>query len=181
MKGVVYTECLEHAECRITAEEIQAVITRYALLSGRRGTDTDHENNPRISALVTELTSARREPQAETLRRYGWTLAKEFREAYPEFFDARSFFEFIELLDSRINTVILKKYPDAEMPRFRAFSLNPRILIVDYFSALKLEDLVCGFLEEIADYFDERVNIGMSIVPKSSPRIVRFRLEKVWR
>lgn len=154
---------------------------RHALLSGNKSPDVAQYGDAKTVRFVERLTSADRETQAEELRQYGWTYAREFRAAYPEFFDAENFFEFMQLLDGRINSVILKKFPDADMPRFRAFSLNPRILIVDYFSAFKLEDLVRGFLEEIADYFNERVDIGLSVVPKSSPRIVRFRLEQTWR
>ena len=178
MKGVVFTEFLEHAEGQIGPIELERMIDRCPLHSGGAYTSVGTYPCSEMVSLVVAFATITGDAPASVLRGFGRRLNQTFATAYPQYYQTSSYFDFIESIDSHIHVEVQKLYPDAELPKFSTVSRDETTLVIDYLSSRNLEDLAHGLLEASAETFGEVISVQPSIITQDGQRIVRFRLEK---
>ena len=178
MKGIMLAEFLDHAAGRLGPSGVETMVDRCPLGSGGAYSRSGTYPSSEMTELVGALSEATGESHDSILRGFGHRLGATFVEAYPEYFDAACFFDFVESIDSHIHVEVMKRYPEAKLPRFRTVWRSEDALIIDYISPRRLEGLAHGLLEACAKPFGEVVHIQTSIIKTDEASTVRFRLEK---
>jgi len=179
MKGIVFTEFLEHVEGAFGDDMVDEMIAGCDLESGGAYTSVGTYPCSEMGQLVGVLSKLSQTDPTTLLNGFGGRLAKTFHSAYPQYFDVASYFDFVESVDSHIHVEVLKLYPDAELPRFVSVSRDQTQLVVDYISSRGLEDLAYGLLNASAAVFNEKVSIKSDVQGEGSDRTVRFTLERI--
>jgi len=176
MKGIVFTEFLEHAENRLGPLDLERMIDGCDLESGGAYTSVGTYPCSEMVKLVSAFGAVTGESPTCVLHAFGRQLAESFYKAYPDYYEVPTFFDFVESVDNHVHAEVLKLYPDAELPRFQTVSRDVSTLVVDYTSSRNLEELARGLLEATANQFGETVKIDMAVLPGNVPRTVRFTL-----
>ena len=178
MKGIVFTEFLEHVEESLGPVVAEQSVESRDLESGGAYTSVGTYPCEEMGQLIGALAKHSNKDPVSILNEFGGRLARTFHSAYPQYFDVPSYFDFVESVDSHIHVEVLKLYPDAELPRFENVSRDETKLVVDYISSRGLEDLAYGLLHGCASTFGEKVTISTDIKDDDAERKVRFTLVK---
>lgn len=178
MKGIVFTEFLEHVEDAHGAIMAERIISSCELESGGAYTSVGTYPCEEMGELVGALARLTSSQPNTLLHGFGGRLAKTFHAAYPQYFDVANYFDFIESVDSHIHVEVQKLYPDAELPKFVTVSRSENQLVVDYISSRGLEDLAHGLLAASAAVFGETIKIRSEVRGDGADRIVRFTMER---
>ena len=178
MKGIVFTEFLEHIEDTYGALMTERVIEACDLKSGGAYTSVGTYPCEEMGQLVGALSRFTETHPSVLLQGFGGRLAKTFHSAYPQYFEVPGYFDFVESIDSHIHVEVLKLYPDAELPQFVNVSRDDHTLVIDYISSRGLEDLAEGLLLASAAVFGDSVSVKSDVQEGSAGRVVRFTLER---
>jgi hypothetical protein len=68
-------------------------------------------------------------------------------------------FTFLDSIEKYIHPEVLKLYPEAELPTFKAEINNKAEMTLHYMSSRKLSDLAIGLIKGASKYFNETVDI----------------------
>lgn len=178
MKGIVFTEFLEHVEGAFGSMMVEQIVDACDLESGGAYTSVGTYPCEEMGQLVGALARFSGTDPSELLHGFGGRLASTFHGAYPQYFDVPGYFDFVESVDSHIHVEVLKLYPDAELPRFVSVSRDENCLVIDYISSRGLEDLAAGLLYASAAVFNEKVSVTSDTWGEGADRTVRFTLER---
>lgn len=178
MKGIVFTEFLDHVEQALGPAMVESVIEASDLASGGVYTSVGTYPCEEMGKLIASLAKLSGRDPVSILNEFGGRLAETFHSAYPEHFKVPSFFDFVESVDSHIHVEVMKLYPDAELPRFRTVSRQEDELVVDYVSSRGLSDLAFGLFLGCSAIFDEPVHITTAAHDEASVKAVRFTLAR---
>jgi hypothetical protein len=179
MKGIVFTEFLDHVEEALGPAMVENVVEASDLASGGVYTSVGTYPCEEMGKLIASLAKLTGRDPVSILNEFGGRLAQTFHKAYPEHFKVPSFFDFVESVDSHIHVEVTKLYPDAELPRFHTVSRQHDQLVVDYVSSRGLADLAFGLFQGCSAIFDEPVLITTAAQDDESANSVRFKLAKV--
>jgi Haem-NO-binding len=178
MKGIVFTEFLEHVEEALGPAMVESVIDACDLASGGVYTSVGTYPCEEMGQLIGALAELSGRDPVSILHEFGGRLAETFHKAYPEHFKVPEFFDFVESVDSHIHVEVKKLYPDAELPRFHTVSREQDRLVIDYVSSRGLENLAFGLFHGCSAIFDEPVNITTDARDESNLKSVRFTLAR---
>lgn len=179
MKGLVFTEFLDHVDDAFGPEMVETVVSTSDLESGGAYTSVGTYKCSELAALIVSLSQTSGAAIDALVFGFGVHLADSFYAQHPEFFKTNSFFDFVESVDNRIHVEVKKLYPDADLPRFLTVSRSPSELVIDYVSQNSLEVLAHGLLHRSAELFGEAVTV--SLEPErfdKESRIVRLVIIK---
>lgn len=179
MKGVVFTEFLDHVDAHYGLHVAEEIIEANELESCGHYTAVGTYKCSELMALVGALSEETGKQAQELVHRFGVDLADTFRRQHPGYFDVTDYFDFIESIDSRIHVEVRKLYPDAELPRFDTVRRTDEALVVDYVSNRALEALACGLLVGSAKHFGDIVDVTMAPVVDSETRIIRLTIRRL--
>lgn len=178
MKGIVFTEFLEHVETSFGLDMVQNIIDACDLTDDGAYTSVGTYPCQEMGQLVGALSRlSGQDPQA-LMKGFGERLGTTFHKAYPQYFDVSGYFDFVESVDAHIHVEVKKLYPDAELPKFESVSRDENSLVLDYVSSRGLEDLAAGLLMATASVFDETISIHTDVRENVAERTVRFTLER---
>ena len=178
MKGIVFTEFLEHVETSFGLDMVQNIIDVCDLPHGGAYTSVGTYPCEEMGQLVGALAKLSGADPKALLKGFGERLGATFHKAYPQYFDVSGYFDFVESVDAHIHVEVKKLYPDAELPKFESVSRDEKSLVLDYISSRGLEDLAAGLLLATASVFDESISIRSDVRENVSERTVRFTLER---
>ncbi len=160
MKGIVFTEFLEHVEATfgiVTAEEI---IVQSDLPSSGAYTAVGTYDHAEIVQLVTALSSLSGAAPADLVRGFGCYLGKRFAEKFGHFFkEAPTLFDFLESVEDHIHIEVRKLYPDAALPSIIVTSRGQTEVLIRYSSPRQMDDLAVGLIEAAAAYYGDTVDV----------------------
>ncbi len=163
MKGIIFTEFLDFVEKRSGYETVDAILNKADPPSG--GTYTAVGNYPyaEMESLVSALVSASAISAADLLEAFGKHLFGRFARIYPLFFrDCHDPLDFLETIELRIHTEVLKLYPDAELPSIKTARLAEDVLRINYRSPRPLGDLCIGLIRGCGEYFGAPLEMRVS-------------------
>ncbi len=166
MKGIVFTEFLDFVEAQSGYETVDAILEIAAPPSGGGYTAVGNYHSSEMIALVAALAGISGTPVPELLRGFGRHLFARFTEIYPAFFiNCRDPLDFIEAIESRIHTEVLKLYPDAELPQMKGLRIDRDCLSINYRSCRPLGQLCLGLIEGCGGFFKTELDIESSPAP----------------
>lgn len=178
MKGIVFTEFLDHVEAELGVIQTQRIIDTCELESEGAYTSVGTYPCAEMGKLIGAVSSTTGRCPATLLKAFGHHLAGSFKQGYPAYFEVNDFFDFVESIDSHIHVEVQKLYADAELPEFHIIMRTDDTLVVDYISSRALEHLAFGLLEASAQAFGETIAIAMTPRGDGASRVVRFQLER---
>ena len=178
MKGVVFTEFLDHVEAEVGMLQTQRIIDSCELESEGAYTAVGTYPCAEMGKLIGAVSDTTGRCPASLLKAFGHHLAGTFKQGYPVYFDVADFFDFVESIDSHINVEVQKLDADAELPEFHIIMRTDDTLVVDYISSRALEHLAYGLLEASAEVFGETIAISMTPRGDGASRVVRFQLDR---
>ena len=147
MKGMIFTEFLEMAESRHSAEYVDAVIQEAAVPNDGAYTAVGTYPAAEMGCLLTAYSRRSGLAPSAILKSFGEHLYGRFREQYPAFFSAAPEpLAFLESVDGYIHVEVRKLYPDAELPTFQCHRPTPDSLVMLYQSSRGLADLAEGLI-----------------------------------
>ncbi len=176
MKGIVFTEFLDHVEEAMGPEMVEDMLDGCDLASGGIYTSIGTYPCSEMGQLLGKLSELSGIDPATLLNGFGGRLAQTFRSAYPDHFVVPGYFDFVDSIDSRIHVDVIKLYPDAELPRFVTAARDETSMEIDYMSSRGLEDLAHGLLVGTAEIFGQQLSIEKTDRIENGQKIVRFRL-----
>jgi len=147
MKGMVFTEFLEMAESRHSADYVDAIIQEAALPNDGAYTSVGTYPAAEMGCLLKAYSRRSGLAPSAILQSFGEHLYGRFREQYPAFFSAAPEpLAFLESVDGYIHVGVRKLYPDAELPSFQCHRPNSDTLVMLYQSSRGLADLAEGLI-----------------------------------
>lgn len=162
MKGVVFTEFLEHAESAFGDEVVDDVIEAADLPSGGAYTSVSTYEYSELVSLVVGLSKATNVPVPDLIHGFGVHLGGSFYLKFRPFFEEQDdLFDFLDSVEKHIHVEVLKLYPDAELPSIKMVSRNGDFATLRYRSLRCLEVLACGLIEATASHFNAKVEIKL--------------------
>jgi hypothetical protein len=177
MKGVVFTEFLDHAEARFGALVVERAIEAAELPSGGAYTAVGTYPTDELLALVRELSRETGVEAAVLVREFGERLFDRLAAMFPQFLTGvASAFDFLERVDGVVHVEVRKLYPDADLPSFRTERTADDGLRLEYRSERPLADLAEGLILGCARHFGTAIEIARAPLPMTSGYAVAFDL-----
>lgn len=178
MKGIVFTEFLQHVDNRYGPAITENMIDGCHLESKGAYTSVGTYPCSEMGQLLHSLAAETGENTESLLKGFGKSLAHVFHDAHASYFDVPCLFDFIESVDRRIHVEVKKLYADAELPTFVTVHRDDAQLVVDYISSRGLEMLALGLLYGSAEVYGEDISIQMNEYYDNQKRIVRLTILK---
>lgn len=177
MKGVVFTEFLDHAEARFGALVVDRAISAAELPSSGAYTTVGTYPTDELVVLVRELSQATGVAAGELMRDFGEYLFGRLAALFPHFLaGVATAFDFLERVDSVVHVEVRKLYPEAELPSFRTQRTAAGGLRLEYRSERPLADLAEGLIRGCARHFDTAVEVARAPLSAASGYAVAFEL-----
>lgn len=177
MKGIVFTELIDHAEARFGIGVVDRAIAAAELPSHGAYTAVGTYPVDEFVALLDELAAATGEPASRLLTAFGEHLFIRFATLFPRFFTGvDSALTFLESVDGVVHLAVRKLYPDAELPQFDCERVAADRLRMTYRSERPLADLAEGLIRGCARHFTTDIEIVRQSLPADSGNSIRFEL-----
>lgn len=165
MKGIIFTEFLDFIEARAGYETVDAILEAVQPPSGGAYTAVGNYEFNELSDLLGQLSHRLDQPVPAILRSFGHHLFRRYVAIYPGFFrDYHNPLDFLETIEHRIHTEVLKLYPDARLPRLKTERFGPHDLFLHYRSRRPLGELCLGVIEACGEHFAARLDISWETV-----------------
>lgn len=166
MKGVIFTEFLDFIEAQAGYETVDAIIEAVAPPSDGAYTAVGNYPFGEFADLLGMFAQHSGKPAPVILRSFGQHLFRRYVFVFPAFFrDYHDPLDFLETIEHRIHTEVLKLYPDARLPRLRTERLGKDDLFLQYRSRRPLGELCLGVIEECGKHFNVRLDISWEAAP----------------
>ena len=163
MKGVVFTEFIDHAEAAFGEGVVDDVIEAADLPSGGAYTSVGTYDFQEMVSLVTGLSKATNVSAADLIHGFGVHLGGSFQDKFSMFFEQQDdLFDFLDSVEKHIHIEVQKLYPDAELPSLKMVDRAGDTATLRYRSMRCLEQLACGLIEASAGYFKAPIEITLS-------------------
>lgn len=179
MKGVVFTEFMEHVESVHGPLVVDKIIETSDTDSDGVYTAVGTYPCAELVSLIVALSQHSGDQIPHIITQFGESLSLSFKRDFPAYYEDVDYFDFVECVEHRIHVDVLKLYPDAELPRFNTLERSPDCLIIDYISSRALEHLALGLLQGSARQFGETVDITMATRHEAEQRIVQFTINRL--
>lgn len=161
MKGVVFTEFLDHVAGNFGDDMVDNIIDDCDLPSGGAYTSVGRYDHSEIVSLVVALSGRTGSAVPDLVKGFGVYLGTRFSSIYHGFFEASDdLFSFLDTVDGVIHVEVLKLYPDAELPKIQMRERTDRTSVLRYRSARGMEDLAEGLIIASSQYYGEPVTVS---------------------
>ncbi len=158
MKGIIFN-LLEEIVRREYGEDTWDALLETSHLDGSY-TSLGNYPEEQLQKLVAAASIALAMPPAALIRWFGRHAIPLLAVKYPRFFVAhQSPRRFLLSLNDIIHTEVRKLYPGADVPIFDYDTSSPEVLLMGYKSPRRLCLLAEGFIEGVAVYYGEAVQI----------------------
>lgn len=178
MKGIVFTEFMDHVEALHGFQFLDDVIESSDAETKGAYTAVGTYPCSELVQLISVISSKTGKQIPEIIIGFGRQLAITFKEKFPSYFEESDYFDFVESVESKIHVDVLKLYPEAELPHFETIDRTSDKLVIDYTSSRALEHLAFGLFQGTAADFGESISIDMQTHMRDDERIVRFEISR---
>jgi hypothetical protein len=166
MKGIIFTEFLDFIEVQAGYETVDAILEAVRPASGGAYTAVGNYDFQELFSLLAELSDRLQRPVPALLRSFGHHLFRRYAAIYPAFFEGcNDPLDFLETIEQRIHTEVLKLYPDARLPSMETERVSKDELRMRYRSRRPLGELCLGLIEGCGRHFNARLDLGWKVVP----------------
>lgn len=177
MKGIVFTEWLDHAEATHGPAAVDRAIADANLSTHGAYTSVGTYPVEELLRLVAALAELVGTTPGQLIRSFGEHLFARFAALFPQFFvGIPTAFAFLERVDSVIHQEVRKLYPDAELPRFDVEHRSPTELVMTYRSSRPLADLAEGLIQGCARHFGAAIELSSALTQQGNGPAVCFHL-----
>jgi hypothetical protein len=178
MKGIVFTEFLEHVGRKYGIEMMDFIIESADLPSRGAYTAVGTYDHGELIALVRNLATAIGVPMPELFRNYGQHLFARFSVRYPRFFDGiTSSFEFLDRIEGHIHVEVQKLHPDAELPSIDVDWRTEDKIELFYSSTRPFAAFAEGLMRGAIAHFGERIAVR-ELDAAEDGTFIRFELTR---
>ena len=179
MKGLVFVEFLDLVEDKFGLEVVDEIIDASDLPSNAEYTAVGTYDFQEMVSLLSALSQRVNISIQDLLQVYGEHLLSVFHARFPEHFEGiHSTFELLARLDDTIHVEVLKLYPEAELPRFKAQMIESDNMLLTYQSGKPLTMFAYGLIVGAAVHFKEEIEIELDDRSSDEQTIVDFTLLK---
>lgn len=173
MKGMIFSEFLEHTREKFGLEVMDRTITKSENTNDSYVSIGQYPPEEMLN-LVGSLSRISDVPVDDLLESFGQYLFKRFSELYPDLVNKyENLFHLLLHLDSEIHIEVYKLIDGASPPNFRFTHTDQQSGALVYTSPLRLNSLVIGLVKGAADYFNTTVQV-VKDEEQASPEEVRF-------
>lgn len=166
MKGVIFTEFLDFIESQSSYDTVDAIIQKVSPPSAGAYTAVGNYDYSELADLTVALSQMTHKSIPVLMRSFGHYLFKRYTVIYPGFFeDYYDPLDFLETIEQRIHTEVLKLYPDARLPRLKTERVSRDELAMQYRSSRPLGELCIGVIEGCGRHFHVALEILAAPVP----------------
>ena len=178
MKGIVFTEFIDHIEHSFGLEFAEQLLDETELESQGQYTAIGYYNHEELIALINTLHQHTRTPHSELIKQFAHYLFLRFTELFPDMFSrVTSSFTFLESIESHIHVEVRKLYHDAALPTFSHEYPSENTMVLNYESERPLADLAEGLIEGCITYFGEAIQLNRTDIPGKEGFAAQFRME----
>lgn len=177
MKGIVFTEFIEHVESSFGLELADKLLEETPLESQGVYTSVGIYNYKELITLVTAL-SKHVNMEANTLvHSFGHYLFGRFFTLYPRMFDGiDNAFDFLAQVEDYIHVEVKKLYSNPELPTFEYEHPSKNKMVMIYKSKRPFADLAEGLITACIEHFQENISLAREDVPHPELNCTHFIL-----
>jgi len=180
MKGIIFTEFIDHVSSQLGVEMCEDMISANDLTDDGAYTAVGTYDHKELLMMVSYLHKQTGIDVNLLIEGFGESLFASLANKYSAFFvgidDA---FTFIKQIEDVIHVEVRKLYPDAELPSFSYTQPKPTVLILDYRSSRCFAGLAVGLMKGCFRHFDEEITIDGEDLGDPKGSYVRFTLRSV--
>lgn len=159
MKGIIFTEFFDLVAERFSEDVLDEIIDRSELPHDGAYTAVGNYPFEELASLLGSLAGVSGLDAEELVSAFAGHLAKTFATKFPQFFENKSFIEFLESVDSHVHVEVRKLYSDANPPEFRTRRLNDSSIEMEYRSHRPLAGLAEGLIRAVAGAFNQPIEL----------------------
>lgn len=161
MKGIVFTEFLDHVDDAFGPMVVEDMIEASDLPSGGAYTSVGTYDHTEIVQLVANLSKLSGVAVADLLHGFGLYLGGRFAEKFGHFFEAApGLFDLLDSVEEHIHVEVRKLYPDAALPSIILTDRDESSARIRYRSPRGMDSLAVGLIEASAGYYGDKVNVA---------------------
>lgn len=180
MRGVVFTELIDHLSAEHTEAFAQQVIDAARLPSKGAYTAVGSYPNAEFASIIAVLSEKTGVSTGELHQRFGRQLFMRFSEIYPVLFEGvEDAFDFLAAVETRIHVEVKKLYSNAEFPNFEMIERTDARCRMIYRSTRHMEYFCTGLIEGCLAYFGEPAVVSCKVLAREPATIAEFTIERV--
>jgi hypothetical protein len=178
MKGIIFTEFLEHVEDKYGLEMVDYIITKSDLESEGIYTAVGTYSFSEMLQLLNYLSDRTQISIDNLLLLYGEYFFGAVNKSYPEFILMyKCPIEMISSIEHHIHSEVIKIYPEAELPTFKVIEKTNNSLIMDYKSSRAMHHFGLGIMNKTFEHFNATAVIALEKIKEDGTE-VRFVIHK---
>jgi hypothetical protein len=175
----VFAQLLEYVEEEHGLEFVDRVLLDADPPSGGAYTSVGTYDASEMVSLVQAIAARTERSIPEFLVGFGAALFPRLLKAHPHVPGRRTdAFSLLEDLHGIIHVEVLKLYPDAELPNFKAERLDDDRMRIEYESSRPFADLAEGLVRGCCRHFGEEIEVVRESIEDNGGRRARFSLTR---
>lgn len=179
MKGVVFTEFIEHVEASYSPDVVDELVDAGSLDSGGAYTTLGTYDHRELISLLDRLGERTGRSRNEHLTEFGTYLFGRFAALYPVMFEGiDNALTFLTRVEDFIHVEVRKLYHDAELPTFTFEQADPDHLEVVYESRRPFAAFAEGLVRGCIAHFGEAVGLEVEDLSGGEGTRARLRLTR---
>ena len=177
MKGIVFTEFIEHVESNFGHDLVDQLLEDPSLESEGVYTAVGIYDYKELVAHVTTLSQHVNIDTHTLIHSFGQYLFGRFLKLYPQLFEGiENAFDFLKRVEDYIHVEVRKLYSNPELPSFQYEQPEPHVLIMIYTSKRPFADLAEGLISACIEHYQENISIAREDLPHPDLYHSRFVL-----
>lgn len=179
MKGVVFTELIEHLDAERSPAFTQEVLDAAHLPHGGAYTAVGTYDGSELLSILGVVSAKTGSSIGDLQRAFGRRLFSRFSVSYPRLFEGiGDAFDFLGRVETHIHVEVKKLYPDAELPHFEVVERTPERMRLIYRSKRHMDDFCAGLIEGCLEHYGEEGRILRKVLARTPASIVEFTIER---
>jgi hypothetical protein len=178
MKGIIFTEFLEHIEMKHGIGFVQKIINNSDLPNMGAYTSVGTYDHKDLFRLMKEIHKLKGVDQEILMDEFGNLFFNKLKSLFPMYMKKDGLFNFLDSIENYIHPEVKKMYPEAELPSFITNIKSPTEMIFNYNSKRKMAHFAIGLIKGAAEYFGENVEIEIITFEKEG-EIVQLLITRI--
>lgn len=178
MKGIIFREFLAMVELKFGYELVDEILLTTSLKSNGVYTSTGIYNHSELFILGNALSEKTGIPLQQLFLLFGNHVFSVFTHSFSHLISPyNNPFQFLASIENTIHVEVLKLYPEAELPSFKAKMKNENEMIMMYKSTRKMADFAEGLIIGCFNYYKIGVTIKKQILTNDQT-LVKFIIKR---
>ena len=179
MKGIIFREFLEMAELKFGYKLVDEIILTTPIKSNGIYTSTGTYDHTELFVMGNALSEKTGIPLQQLFVLFGKHAFQVFSQSFGHLISPfNDPFQFLASVENTIHREVLKLYPEADLPSFKADIKNEGEMVMIYKSSRKMADFAEGLIIGCFDYYKIEVAIKKLIL-SNDQTLVKFIIKKI--